>query len=85
MSGGGHQAPALEDLPESEREEAARALRDLLDAHTRAGGAPEVTAPGGGQAVGGNVDVRADHGSAAALRMGDVTVGTPPAPGPQQG
>ncbi|MFD9339532.1 hypothetical protein ACFWBF_34890 [Streptomyces sp. NPDC060028] len=72
---------ALESLGEPERERAARLLRALLDAHAPADG---VSAPGGGQAVGGNVDIRADHGSAAALRMRDVTVGTPK-PGPQQG
>ncbi|MBV9024183.1 MAG: hypothetical protein JO362_10415 [Streptomycetaceae bacterium] len=38
-----------------------------------------------GQAVGGNVDIRADHASAAAWNMGDVTVGNPPKPGPTQG
>ncbi|MFI6802885.1 hypothetical protein [Streptosporangium canum] len=73
---------ALESLRDPEREEAARTLRALLDAHASAGG---VTATGDGQAIGGNVDVRADRGSAAALRMRDVTVGTPPKPGPQQG
>lgn len=44
-----------------------------------------VSATGEGQAVGGNVDIRADRGSAAAVRMGDVTVGDPPQPGPHQG
>ncbi|MER5419040.1 hypothetical protein [Streptosporangium roseum] len=69
-------------MRDPEREEAARTLRALLDAHAPAGG---VAATGDGQAVGGNVDIRADRGSAAALRMRDVTIGTPPKPGPQQG
>ncbi|MFG2989520.1 hypothetical protein ACGFZK_09575 [Streptomyces sp. NPDC048257] len=73
---------ALEDLGDADREEAARTLRALLDAHAPAHG---VSATGDGQAVGGSVDIRADHGSAAALRMRDVTVGTPPKPAPQQG
>ncbi|MDJ0385294.1 hypothetical protein [Streptomyces sp. G-G2] len=73
---------ALEALGEPEREQAALVLRALLDAHAPAHG---VSAPGGGQAVGGNVDIRADRGSAAALQMRDVNVAIPPMPGPQQG
>ncbi|GGS37909.1 hypothetical protein GCM10010253_09300 [Streptomyces badius] len=72
---------ALENLSDSEREEAAEILRALLRTHAPADGA----VPGGGPTIGGNVDIRADHGSAAAVQMGDVTVGTPPQPGPQQG
>lgn len=71
----------LEDLGESERQQAAEALRALLDAHA----APGVSAGDRGVAVGGRVDIRADHGSAAALRMGDVTLNNPPQPGPYQG
>ncbi len=67
----------LESLDDGEREQAVRALRALLEAHAPADG---VSAPGGGQAVGGNVYIRAEGGSAAALRMRDLTVGTPPRP-----
>ncbi|MEV6734098.1 hypothetical protein [Streptomyces sp. NPDC051364] len=56
---------ALETLSDAEREEAARTLRALLDARAPTGG---VSAAGDGQAVGGSVDIRADHGSAAARR-----------------
>ncbi|ESU50736.1 hypothetical protein K7395_02485 [Streptomyces filamentosus] len=72
---------ALENLSDSEREEAAEILRALLRTHAPADGA----APSGGPTISGNVDIRADHGSAAAVQMGDVTVGTPPQPGPQLG
>jgi hypothetical protein len=71
----------LEGLDDGEREAAAEVLRALL--HEQ--GAPRVVSAGdGGQAVGGNVHIRADHG-VAALRMGDVTVGTPSSPDQVQG
>ncbi|MER7723542.1 hypothetical protein [Streptomyces sp. NPDC096323] len=73
---------ALENLSNSEREEAAGILRALLQTHAPADG--EKT-PGDGPTIRGHVDIRADHGSAAAVQMRDVTVGTPPQPGPQQG
>lgn len=47
-----------------------------------------VVASGGGQAVGGNVDICAEGGSAAALTMGDVTIGAaehPRMPGREKG
>jgi hypothetical protein len=47
-----------------------------------------VSASSDGQAIGGNVDIRADGGSVAALKTGDVTIGragNPPLPGPDQG
>ncbi|WP_055699800.1 hypothetical protein [Streptomyces silaceus] len=72
---------AFADLGEQERGQAAEALRALLREHTAPGG----VVAGEGQSVGGNVHIRADHGSAAALRMGDVTFGNPPQPGPPQG
>lgn len=71
----------LEGLRESEREQAAEALRLLLNAHA----GWEASAGDGGAAVSGRVDIRADHGSAAALRMGDVTINNPPQPGPHEG
>ncbi|MFJ9823268.1 hypothetical protein ACIRSU_02710 [Streptomyces sp. NPDC101160] len=73
---------ALENLSDSEREEAAEMLRALLQTHAPADRA-EPSA--GGPTIRGNVDIRADHGSAAAVQMRDVTIGTPPQPGPQQG
>ncbi|WP_237773365.1 hypothetical protein [Streptomyces luteocolor] len=72
---------AFADLGEQERGQAAEALRALLREHTAPGG----VVAGEGQSVGGNVHIRADHGSAAAPRMGDVTFGNPPQPGPPQG
>ncbi|MEU6821561.1 hypothetical protein ABZ921_13090 [Streptomyces atriruber] len=71
----------LAALGEDEQERAAEALRALLREHTGSG----TVTTGEGQSVGGNVDIRADHGSVAALRMGDVTLGNPPQPGPPQG
>ncbi|WP_409239199.1 hypothetical protein [Streptomyces sp. PA5.6] len=72
---------ALANLGGADQVRAAEALRQLLREHGSAGPAPA----GDGQSIGGNVDIRADHGSAAALRMGDVTFGIPPRPGPPQG
>jgi len=49
-----------------------------LQRHSQSG---SVTADGGrAAAASGNVSIRADHGSAAAQTMGDVTIGTPPDP-----
>jgi hypothetical protein len=39
---------------------------------------------GDGLTIGGNVEIHAESGSAAALTMGDVTIGTPPPPNPPQ-
>ncbi|MFE4256127.1 hypothetical protein ACFRU3_43220 [Streptomyces sp. NPDC056910] len=72
----------LESLDEARRAHAAEDLRTLLVQYTHQG---EVSAGHSGQAVGGNVDIRADHNSAAAWNMGDVTLGNPPPPGPLQG
>lgn len=44
----------------------------------------DVSADGDGIVVAGDVDIHAEGGSAAALRMGDVTIGNPPPPGPPQ-
>ncbi|OEJ21737.1 hypothetical protein AS594_39335 [Streptomyces agglomeratus] len=70
----------LESLGEADREEAAGQLRELVA--RQAAGA--VTAGDDGIAIGGNADIKADRGSAAALRMGDVTLQNPPMPGPEQ-
>lgn len=72
----------LESLDERERMRFADELRTVLAQHAPQG---EVSADRGGLAIGGDVEVRADHGSAAAVRMGDVTVGNPPVPGSHQG
>ncbi|MFK0046191.1 hypothetical protein ACIQU4_19205 [Streptomyces sp. NPDC090741] len=73
---------APENLSAPDREVAAEALRTLI-----AGPAvsARVSASGGAAAVGGNVSIRADHGSAAARHMGTVTQGSPRPPGPPQG
>ncbi|WP_327289293.1 hypothetical protein [Streptomyces sp. NBC_01198] len=77
---------ALED--EAGRDAAfAQALEEAVTAAraAEAAGASAV-ASGDGIAVGGNVGIRAENGSAAALRMGDVTLGNPRPPGsPTQG
>jgi hypothetical protein len=75
---------ALEDAAEGDTEFAdalQQVVEQLLAASNPSAG---VSASEGGQAVGGNVDIRADHGSAAAFTMGDVTLGNPPVPGPGQ-
>ncbi|MCW7941460.1 hypothetical protein AAW14_04970 [Streptomyces hygroscopicus] len=76
---------AVEDAAERDSafsEALNRAVKDLQAATTPVGG---VSVTGDGQAVGGDVDIRAEHGSVAALRMGDVSLGNPSAPGPDQG
>ncbi|MFD0039956.1 hypothetical protein ACFVIZ_20260 [Streptomyces anulatus] len=72
----------LESLDDTERAQAVEQLSVLLGQRIAQGG---VSASQGGQAVGGNVDIRAGHGSAAAWNMGSVTLGNPPQPGPPQG
>ncbi|WP_395571108.1 hypothetical protein [Streptomyces sp. BK79] len=71
---------AWENLSDSEREEAAEILRALMRTHAPAAGAE---APADGPTTGGNVDIPADHGSAAAVRMGRSSsasaTGWPPA------
>ncbi|WP_449338411.1 hypothetical protein [Streptomyces chartreusis] len=70
----------LEALPEAEREQAADALRSLL-----AEQAPvtAVSAGDGGLAVGGDLEIRADHGSVAGgVIHGGVSLGNPSQPGP---
>lgn len=61
-------------------------VRELQAAAAAGGGG--VSASVDGQAIGGNVNIRAEGGSAAALKMGNVEIGTvvdPPQPGPAQG
>ena len=72
---------ALEDLREGERQQAAEALRVLLDVHA----AQAASAGDGGVAVSGRVVIHADHGSAAGVLMGDVTLNHPSPPGLYQG
>ncbi|MFJ1754965.1 hypothetical protein [Kitasatospora sp. NPDC088134] len=71
----------LEGADGADRERIAAELRALV----REQGAGAVSAGDHGVAVGGKVEVRADHGSVAALRTGDVTIGNPTRPGPPQG
>lgn len=71
----------LEGLEDIERARVADELRTLLAQQTSHS---SLSAGQGGLAVGGDVNVRADHGSAAAVTMGNVTLGNPPQPGPHQ-
>lgn len=72
----------LELLPDEERDRAAGELRTLLAAP----GAPGVSAGDAGLAVGGDLHVRADHGSiAAAVIHGGAHLSPPSPPAPSQG
>lgn len=70
----------LEDLDGSERAHAADLLRELVAHAQQAGGG--LSAEGEGIVIGGNADIRAENQAAAAVRMGDVSIGNPPVPGP---
>ncbi|WP_182606991.1 hypothetical protein, partial [Streptomyces alkaliphilus] len=75
---------SLEDLLERDPAFADELLQALEVLGPGGGG---VTASDGGQAIGGNATIRAAHGSAVALRMGDVHLGggagNPSGPGPR--
>lgn len=64
-----------------ERARGADELRTLLAQQTSH---RSVSAGQSGLAVGGDLNVRGDHGSAAAVSMGNVTLGNPSQPGPHQ-
>lgn len=68
----------LENLPEDEQARAVDELRGLLARYSAPGGG--VSAGPGGVAVGGDVEIRAKDGSAAAVRIGDVTIESPVPP-----
>ncbi|MBL1083710.1 hypothetical protein JK359_17335 [Streptomyces actinomycinicus] len=72
----------LENLAGEERGRAAAQLRALVEERT--GAVTEVSAGDGGVAVGGNVNIRAEHAGVAAWTMGDVSV-NPPSPSPRRG
>lgn len=77
---------SLEDAAERDSgfaEAVEQAVKELQA--TLAASASGVSVSGGGQAIGGNVSIHAEGGSAAALRMGDVSFGNPSKPGPEQG
>lgn len=76
----GRMTALLENLTDIERALVVDELRTLLAQQT----SHSATASQSGLAVGGNVDVRATHGSAAAVTMGNVTLGNPSQPGPHQ-
>ncbi|MFF8378409.1 hypothetical protein ACF07V_20040 [Streptomyces sp. NPDC015661] len=73
----------FESVDGADRAQAVTELRSLLTTHVPVG--PVVTADRAGLSVGGDADVRADRGSVAALRMGDVVLGSPSQPGPDEG
>ncbi|MFE6178835.1 hypothetical protein [Streptomyces sp. NPDC056464] len=74
----------LEDLNDAERQQAALQLRDLVAMVDQASGG--ACARGEGVAIGGDVHVQAEGGSAAAvqMRMHNVQFGNPPRPGPEE-
>ncbi|MGW2787707.1 hypothetical protein ACWC3X_42055 [Streptomyces populi] len=71
----------LESLGEADFERAVAQLRELVSSAGPGGG---VSAGKGGVAIGGNAHVRAENQAAAAVTMGDVTIGNPPTPGPDR-
>ncbi|MEU2503478.1 hypothetical protein ABZ621_02080 [Streptomyces sp. NPDC007863] len=72
----------LESLEDTERAAIVDELTALRTRQTSPGDG--ASAGQGGVAVGGNVIVQADHSSAAALVMGNVTLGNPSQPGSHQ-
>jgi hypothetical protein len=71
----------LESLEDVERARVVDELRTLQAQQT----IPRAVLAGqSGLAVGGDLNVRADNGSAAAVTMGNVTLGNPSQPGPHQ-
>ncbi|MFF9496302.1 hypothetical protein [Streptomyces flaveolus] len=71
----------LESLGDIERVRVADELRTLL---AQQASPRSVSAGQSGLAVGGDLNIRADHGSAAAVSMGNVTLGNPSQPGSHQ-
>jgi hypothetical protein len=79
---------ALEDAAEQDLAFAEALERAVQELQALSRGAGQVSTGDGGLAVGGNVDIHAAHGSAAAWKMGHVTIGpakNPPKPGPDPG
>ncbi|MFI1033593.1 hypothetical protein [Streptomyces sp. NPDC020951] len=77
----------LQDLPEQERDEAAEELRSLVkhvQQHGPNSGASASAGDGGVAVVGGDVTVRATHGSMAAVTVNGGMHMDPPQPGPAQ-
>ncbi|WP_331772776.1 hypothetical protein OG948_55875 (plasmid) [Embleya sp. NBC_00888] len=69
----------LENVEGSERERLAEGLRELMGST-----GARVRAGDGGVAVGGNVGITAEGGSAAAWAIGTVNLENPPSPGPHR-
>ncbi|MFD7256914.1 hypothetical protein [Streptomyces sp. NPDC059874] len=73
---------AVGELPDDQRDRGAEELRALLYAPA----APRVSAGDAGPSVGGDLHVRAEHGSiAAAVIHGGAHLSPPPPPAPSQG
>ncbi|MFK4145061.1 hypothetical protein [Streptomyces sp. NPDC004065] len=72
----------LEGLDEDGREQVAAQLRELVALAQRAGGG--ASAADGGVAIGGDVHIQAQNHAVAAVQTGDVNIGNPPSPGPDQ-
>lgn len=74
---------AVEEAADADADFAA-ALQRAVEQLQAAEASGTVIATGDGIAIDGDVIIRAEGGSVAALRMGDVTLGNPPVPGPPQ-
>ncbi|MFF3412899.1 hypothetical protein ACFYW8_43625 [Streptomyces sp. NPDC002742] len=69
-------------------QELEKLVKELQNTTAAAPGADGMAVTAGGTAVGGNVDIHAESGSAAALTMGDVSIGSvadPRQPGSEKG
>lgn len=72
----------LEELDDDGREQVAVQLRELVALAQQAGGG--VSAADDGIAIGRDVHIQAQNHAVAAVRIGDVTIGNPPSPGPAE-
>ncbi|GGM24000.1 hypothetical protein GCM10010129_80500 [Streptomyces fumigatiscleroticus] len=71
----------LEDMDDADRTQTAARLRDVVSLIGQASGG--VSACGESIAIGGSAHIQAAHDAAAAVKMGDVSIGNPARPGPE--
>lgn len=67
----------LAELTDAEQKEIAQQLRETVRLADTTGNRGSVSADAGSVAIGGNAYIKAEGGSAAAVTMGDVSIGRP--------